>query len=591
MKNFLLYVIVSLLALLFCLEGVTLPKGGRTMQGSYSSTHQVPSAARAVGSDFLPPEEPDSAAGSPVKAAWRSPAASPGETAAVPTVSWRRNIGRALFEVSVAGLGKEAEESSLPPLTGIDSSAVRPLDMGMVNVTEGRGAYRLQLPSGGAEADVRVELPYDTALLPAGYGPRDIETYCYDRAHRVWTAIAKDTTDEGTMVVVSELHLGREWLEAAENGGGDGSEGPKSPGLEFINAVMRTPEMPETSAIAPTSLKELKAADPLEGVVMIQPPEAGNDGGASLSYPLEIPSGRQGMQPDLSLTYSSGGENGNRIGTSGVQTQDPAGSLIVKAFIKNGISVRKDIHSHPDVPAIVPTPGIGDMFYAKYAKETYGDKAPPMYVYGKTRTDSHTREGDNWEYIPYSFYGKSFQLAKIYYIRESVDSSRLFKKISPLVISDSSFYHILDKYFAIKIYGRGHVLLIDIKRSVRRGYSIKLMIIDTAYLDIAVQREFKSKKRFVGYSEIGHVTCFVFGCFNPIFRKDPQGFCEYSSIIERVVSSLTTAKQRQKSIWNLYNNLYNNEENDYPPVRTNHNIFYFFYKDGEYIPRFYKGFI
>ena len=310
MKNFLLYVIVSLLALLFCLEGVTLPKGGRTMQGSYSSTHQVPSAARAVGSDFLPPEEPDSAAGSPVKAAWRSPAASPGETAAVPTVSWRRNIGRALFEVSVAGLGKEAEESSLPPLTGIDSSAVRPLDMGMVNVTEGRGAYRLQLPSGGAEADVRVELPYDTALLPAGYGPRDIETYCYDGAHRVWTAIAKDTTDEGTMVVVSELHLGREWLEAAENGGGDGSEGPKSPGLEFINAVMRTPEMPETSAIAPTSLKELKAADPLEGVVMIQPPVAGNDGGASLSYPLEIPSGRQGMQPDLSLTYSSGGGNG-----------------------------------------------------------------------------------------------------------------------------------------------------------------------------------------------------------------------------------------------------------------------------------------
>ena len=310
MKNFLLYVIVSLLALLFCLEGVTLPKGGRTMQGSYSSTHQVPSAARAVGSDFLPPEEPDSAAGSPVKAAWRSPAASPGETAAVPTVSWRRNIGRALFEVSVAGLGKEAEESSLPPLTGIDSSAVRPLDMGMVNVTEDRGAYRLQLPSGGAEADVRVELPYDTALLPAGYGPRDIETYCYDGAHRVWTAIAKDTTDEGTMVVVSELHLGREWLEAAENGGGDGSEGPKSPGLEFINAVMRTPEMPETSAIAPTSLKELKAADPLEGVVMIQPPVAGNDGGASLSYPLEIPSGRQGMQPDLSLTYSSGGGNG-----------------------------------------------------------------------------------------------------------------------------------------------------------------------------------------------------------------------------------------------------------------------------------------
>ena len=42
----------------------------------------------------------------------------------------------------------------------------------------------------------------------------------------------------------------------------------------------------------------------------MQPPTANNSGTANLSYPIEIPAGRQGMQPNLALTYSSGGGNG-----------------------------------------------------------------------------------------------------------------------------------------------------------------------------------------------------------------------------------------------------------------------------------------
>ncbi|MBR6064695.1 MAG: hypothetical protein IKP54_11145 [Bacteroidales bacterium] len=68
--------------------------------------------------------------------------------------------------------------------------------------------------------------------------------------------------------------------------------------------------MPETSAYTPTSIKELKAADPLDGLTLMQPPTANNSGTANLSYPIEIPAGRQGMQPNLALTYSSGGGNG-----------------------------------------------------------------------------------------------------------------------------------------------------------------------------------------------------------------------------------------------------------------------------------------
>ncbi|MBO7227757.1 MAG: hypothetical protein J6V33_09250, partial [Bacteroidales bacterium] len=49
---------------------------------------------------------------------------------------------------------------------------------------------------------------------------------------------------------------------------------------------------------------------PLEGITMIQPPTANNMGTANLSYPLQIPAGRQGMQPNLALTYNSSGGNG-----------------------------------------------------------------------------------------------------------------------------------------------------------------------------------------------------------------------------------------------------------------------------------------
>jgi hypothetical protein len=50
-------------------------------------------------------------------------------------------------------------------------------------------------------------------------------------------------------------------------------------------------------------------ANPTEGLAIVEPPEASNDGGAHLSYPLIIPKGR-GIRPQFSLEYDSGGGNG-----------------------------------------------------------------------------------------------------------------------------------------------------------------------------------------------------------------------------------------------------------------------------------------
>ena len=203
-----------------------------------------------------------------------------------------------------------------------------PLDAGMVNVTvgfDGNGqtaGYRVT----PRMEEFTIAVPYDPELLPQGFTEEDIQTYVYDRQYHRWIAIQRDSVNETGLLVCSRFRPWEKGLSHAQDGminpqdalaqmqnmmsvTAQGEGGGDSP-LDFINAVLKTPEMPETSAYTPTSIKELKAADPLEGLTLIQPPTANNSGTANLSYPIEIPAGRQGMQPNLALTYNSGGGNG-----------------------------------------------------------------------------------------------------------------------------------------------------------------------------------------------------------------------------------------------------------------------------------------
>ena len=173
-------------------------------------------------------------------------------------------------------------------VTELTESTLPPLDQGMVNVTDYAAGYRM-LPDGMVfNDDISIVLPYDSTLLPTGFTPDDIVTYYYDVINGRWTAIERDSVCTAEALVYSKVnHF-----------------------TDFINAVIKTPEMPETSAFTPTSIKELEAANPLEGLQLIQAPTANNSGTANLSYQLEIPAGRQGMQPNLALTYNSSGGNG-----------------------------------------------------------------------------------------------------------------------------------------------------------------------------------------------------------------------------------------------------------------------------------------
>src|SRR3954447_16808079 len=78
----------------------------------------------------------------------------------------------------------------------------------------------------------------------------------------------------------------------------------------MIAATVTVPDHPENVSFNPTSIKDLKAADPSAGVGLIAPPSGNSEGDARISYPIDLPDGRQGMAPDLGLSYSSAAGNG-----------------------------------------------------------------------------------------------------------------------------------------------------------------------------------------------------------------------------------------------------------------------------------------
>ncbi|MET1003311.1 MAG: SpvB/TcaC N-terminal domain-containing protein, partial [Acidimicrobiia bacterium] len=102
------------------------------------------------------------------------------------------------------------------------------------------------------------------------------------------------------IVVASALGLFVSALSTAEAseplGGADGRTLAREPQL--------TPD-----EIGDGSIDGLQFGDPTENLATVDPPVAGSDGGAHLSYPLVIPKGR-GITPDLSLEYDSAGGNG-----------------------------------------------------------------------------------------------------------------------------------------------------------------------------------------------------------------------------------------------------------------------------------------
>lgn len=174
-------------------------------------------------------------------------------------------------------------------ITALQAHELPQLPSGMVNVTDGAAGFRF-LPHGEhfRKAAATIIIPFDTTLIPQGYTTKDIRTYYFNEARRQWTALAIDTISaHDAMVCALTTHF-----------------------TDMINGIIQVPESPETQGYAPTSITDIKAANPATGIMAMAPPSASQSGAATMSYPFNLPAGRKGMQPSLALQYSSEAQSG-----------------------------------------------------------------------------------------------------------------------------------------------------------------------------------------------------------------------------------------------------------------------------------------
>ena len=312
MKQYLLVIIAVLAAIILALFSIETEQGHSHMQGAYRYVNQSITGVSSVEDMQVSVVEPQFIASEETDIP---------DTENIAILTAHNEIPTPIEARNLAFL----HQSAMMELSPVQ---LPPLDAGMVNVTggfDGNGqtaGYRVN----SYPKDFAIAVPYDPSLLPQGFTEDDIQTYIYDRQYHRWVAIQRDSVNEAELLVCSRFRPWEKGLPHTQNDlanpqdalaqvrdmmsfAPQGEGGGDSP-LDFINAVLKTPEMPKTSAYTPTSIKELKAADPLEGLTLMQPPTANNSGTANLSYPIEIPAGRQGMQPNLALTYNSGGGNG-----------------------------------------------------------------------------------------------------------------------------------------------------------------------------------------------------------------------------------------------------------------------------------------
>ena len=202
------------------------------------------------------------------------------------------NVGRAQLAVPREAM----EKGKVLSITPLRKGELPTLPTGMVNVTGGCdtlmartdtvSGYRF-LPHGNHFVHhlAGIVVPYDSTLIPKGYTVDDIHTYYYDELHQRWTMLQSKGIDAKREVAMAET----------------------SHFTDVINGIIKVPESPETQNYVPTGISELKAADPAAGIQQIEAPSANQNGTASLSYPFEVPAGRNDIGVSAGLQYSSEG--------------------------------------------------------------------------------------------------------------------------------------------------------------------------------------------------------------------------------------------------------------------------------------------
>jgi RHS repeat-associated protein len=191
----------------------------------------------------------------------------------------------ALDGVTLHAPATALQQSATFSITQLRAVDIPAMDPGLVNVTTSNAGFRF-LPHGTFLDHLKLRIPFDPEKIPDGYTATDIRTYFFDEQTHHWVALKLDTILDNA-IVSRTTHF-----------------------TDMINGILKVPEAPEVEAFTSTSIKGIKAAMPNQNIGLIEPPAPNNTGSAVLTYPINIPKGRNDVQPQLALMYNSGAGNG-----------------------------------------------------------------------------------------------------------------------------------------------------------------------------------------------------------------------------------------------------------------------------------------
>lgn len=176
-------------------------------------------------------------------------------------------------------------------LLGLRTIDLPPLENSITNVSKNYTGYRYK---SNAEGTKTIHLPYDKNKIPKGFKENDILTFGFDYQQKKWHRLKIDSIDTEKEIVVVTIE-----------GGGD---------TDYVNGIIKNPESPETASFTPTTTNDVPVANPSSKINIISPPTANQQGSANVSYPIEIPAGINGFQPNISINYNSDVKNGGWLG-------------------------------------------------------------------------------------------------------------------------------------------------------------------------------------------------------------------------------------------------------------------------------------
>lgn len=182
---------------------------------------------------------------------------------------------------------KDAAESASLEIIKLREKDIPSVSGGLKNITTNNSGYRFSVKTGKLNKKVKITIPYDDKKLGL-ISPKEIKVFSFDYSIKKWKVVGESKVDQKNKTVTFE-------------GDGDG---------DYINGVISVPESPQTNSFSPTTISGLQTADPTAGLQFLSPPTASQKGDANLTYPIVIPSGRNGLQPNLYITYSSNASNG-----------------------------------------------------------------------------------------------------------------------------------------------------------------------------------------------------------------------------------------------------------------------------------------